>query len=103
MDGLAGRPEYAASSNVEHADKLQGKLLLAVGELDTNVDPASTWQVVNALLKARKTFDLLFVPGAGHGGWGDDWERKRADFLVRHVLGVEPPDWNRTPPPRAAE
>lgn len=96
-------PEYAASSNVEHADKLQGKLLLAVGELDTNVDPASTWQVVNALLKARKTFDLLFVPGAGHGGWGDDWERKRADFLVRHVLGVEPPDWNRTPPPRAAE
>ena len=32
-------PEYKASSNVEHAAKLKGKLLLAVGERDTNVDP----------------------------------------------------------------
>ena len=48
-------PEYAASSNVVHANKLQGKLLLVVGELDTNVDPASTMQVVAALIKANKT------------------------------------------------
>jgi dipeptidyl aminopeptidase/acylaminoacyl peptidase len=94
-------PEYAASSNVENASKLKGKLLLAVGELDTNVDPSSTMQVVNALIKSKKTFDLLFLPGAGHGGWGDYWERKRADFFVRHLLGVEPPDWNVTTPPES--
>jgi dipeptidyl aminopeptidase/acylaminoacyl peptidase len=94
-------PEYAASSNVEHASKLKGKLLLAVGEMDTNVDPSSTMQVVNALIKSKKTFDLLFLPGAGHGGWGDYWERKRADFFVRHLLGVEPPDWNVTTPPES--
>ena len=35
--------------------KLQGKLLLVVGELDTNVDPSSTMQVVNALIKATRT------------------------------------------------
>lgn len=64
-------PEYAASSNVEHAATLKGNLLLAVGELDTNVDPASTLQVANALIKARKQFDLLVLPGAGHGGWGE--------------------------------
>ncbi len=94
-------PEYAASSNVDHAHKLKGKLLLAVGELDTNVDPSSTMQVVNALIKAKKTFDLLFLPGAGHGGWGDYWDRKRADFFVRNLLGVNPPDWNVLAPPES--
>jgi len=49
-------PEYAASSNVDNAYRLQGKLLLTVGELDTNVPPSSTMQVVNALIKADKTF-----------------------------------------------
>src|SRR5712664_3237128 len=59
-------PHYAASSNVDNAHLLQGKLLLVVGEMDTNVDPSSTFQVVNALIKANKKFDLLFVPGGGH-------------------------------------
>lgn len=88
-------PEYAAASNVDNAAKLQGKLLLIVGEMDTNVDPASTMQVVNALIKANKTFDLLMVPGAGHGNGGMYGERKRNDFFVHHLLGVEPPDWNK--------
>ena len=54
---------YAESSNVDNAWRLQGKLLLVVGELDQNVDPASTMQVVNALIKANKMFDLLVIPG----------------------------------------
>jgi len=90
-------PEYAASSNVEHAHKLKGKLFLAVGEMDTNVDPASTMQVANALVKAKKSFELLVIPGANHGGWGPYWERRRADFLVKNLLGVAPPDWNGMP------
>ncbi|OHB62294.1 MAG: hypothetical protein A2168_03070, partial [Planctomycetes bacterium RBG_13_50_24] len=60
-------PHYEEQSNVTQAHKLQGKLLLTVGELDKNVDPASTMQVVNALIKADKDFDLLIVPGSGHG------------------------------------
>jgi dipeptidyl aminopeptidase/acylaminoacyl peptidase len=88
-------PEYAASSNVDNASRLQGKLLLVVGELDTNVDPASTMQVVNSLIKANKTFDLLVIPGGGHGPGGVYGERKRNDFFVHHMLGVEPPDWNK--------
>src|SRR5215813_1654384 len=60
-------PQYAASSNMENAWRLQGKLLLVVGELDTNVDPSSTYQVVNSLIKANKRHDLLYVPGGGHG------------------------------------
>jgi dipeptidyl aminopeptidase/acylaminoacyl peptidase len=91
-------PQYAASSNVEHAAKLQGKLLLIVGELDTNVDPSSTLQVVSALLKANKNFDYLMIPGAEHnagrgGEYADYGERKRFDFFVRHLLDQNPPEW----------
>ncbi len=87
-------PEYAASSNVDNAAKLQGKLLLIVGEMDTNVDPSSTMQVVNALIKANKVFDLLVIPGGGHGMGGAYGERKMFDFFVRNLIGVEPPNWN---------
>ena len=87
-------PEYAASSNVDNAGRLQGRLLLIVGEMDTNVDPSSTMQVVNALIKANKTFDLLVIPGGGHGMGGAYGERKMFDFFVRNLLDAAPPDWN---------
>jgi len=87
-------PHYAASSNVDNARRLKGALLLSVGEMDTNVDPSSTFQVVNALIKAGKTFDLLVVPGGGHGSGGDFYLRLQRDFFVRHLLGVNPPNWN---------
>jgi dipeptidyl-peptidase-4 len=84
-------PHYEEQSNVTQAHKLQGKLLLTVGELDRNVDPASTMQVVDALIKADKDFELLIVPGRGHGvGETPYASRRRMDFFVRHLLGVEP-------------
>ena len=84
-------PEYDTSSNVTAAKDLSGKLMLIVGEMDTNVDPASTMQVVDALIKADKDFDLLVVPGAGHGAGESAYgRRRRADFFVRNLLGVEP-------------
>jgi dipeptidyl aminopeptidase/acylaminoacyl peptidase len=74
--------------------------LLIVGELDTNVDPSSTMQVVHQLLKHNKNFDLLVVPGADHGAARADQyaaygDHKRFDFFVRHLLGVAPPAWNQ--------
>jgi dipeptidyl aminopeptidase/acylaminoacyl peptidase len=82
---------YEESSNVVNAHKLQGKLMLVVGEMDENVDPASTLQVVHALIKADKDFDLLVIPGAGHGSAESPYgKRRRMDFFVRHLLGVEP-------------
>ena len=86
-------PEYAESSNIDNAHRLEGKLLLINGEMDFNVDPASTVQLVNALIKAGKNFDYLFVPGMGHSSGGDYGEHKRRDFFVKHLLGVEPPEW----------
>ena len=89
-------PQYAASSNVDNAYRLKGKLFLLVPELDTNVDPSTTLQVVNALIRANKDFDFLMVPGANHGPGGPYGIHKRNDFFVRHLLGVEPPSWNPT-------
>ena len=84
---------YETSSNVVNASKLKGKLLLIVGEMDLNVDPTSTMQVVNALIKANKDFDLLVVPGMDHSSGGPYGDHKRMDFFVRHLLGVTPPAW----------
>lgn len=87
-------PEYAESSNVVHAAKLRGKLLLTVGELDKNVDPASTMQVVRALIDADKDFELLVMPGAGHGAGESPYAaRRRMAFFVCHLMGLEPA-WN---------
>jgi dipeptidyl-peptidase 4 len=84
-------PHYADSSNVTHAHRLTGKLLLIVGETDRNVDPNSTMQVVDALIRADKDFDLLVMPGVGHGAAETPYaNRRRQDFFVRHLLGVEP-------------
>ncbi|QEE24410.1 prolyl oligopeptidase family serine peptidase [Rhodanobacter glycinis] len=87
-------PWYAASSNVVNAWRLQGKLMLVVGELDMNVDPSSTFQVVNQLEKAHKDFRLLYVPGGHHGAGGEYGERRLLDFFVRNLRGLSTPDWN---------
>ena len=89
-------PQYAASSNTEHARDLKGDLLLLVGELDTNVDPSSTMQVVNQLVKANKDFELVVIPGADHTNGGAYGDHKRFDFFVRHLQSRQPPAWNQT-------
>ena len=87
-------PHYAEQSNVTNAYKLKGSLLLIVGEADTNVPPESTLRMVNALIKANKTFDFLEVPGMDHSDGGPYGRRKKRDFFVKHLLGVDPPDRN---------
>ena len=85
---------YVECSNVENAHKLERPLMLVVGELDDNVDPSSTYQVVNALIKANKDFELVVVPGAHHTVGESFGEHKRYDFFVKNLLGVNPPKWS---------
>lgn len=89
-------PWYAASSNVENAWRLQGHLLLVTGDMDQNVDPASTFQVADRLIKAGKDFELLVVPGGDHGAGGEYGQRRLLDFFVRWLQGAPTPDWNRS-------
>ena len=87
--------QYKEGSNVENAHLLSRPLMLVVGELDDNVDPASTMQVVNALIKANKNFELVVVPGARHTMGESYGEHKRFDFFVRHLMKVNPPEWEK--------
>ncbi|NLO72014.1 MAG: prolyl oligopeptidase family serine peptidase [Porphyromonadaceae bacterium] len=86
--------EYEESSNVVNAHLLKGDLMLILGELDNNVDPSSTLQVVDQLIKHDKEFEFVMLPGERHTSGGKYGERKRRDFFVKHLLGKNTPEWN---------
>ncbi|NVJ98190.1 MAG: prolyl oligopeptidase family serine peptidase [Alphaproteobacteria bacterium] len=84
---------YDTNSNLYGLERVKGKLLLAHGEMDENVNPIATMQLVDALIEANKDFDLLIVPGAGH--FLDDipyFQRRRWDFFVEHLMKATPPE-----------
>jgi dipeptidyl aminopeptidase/acylaminoacyl peptidase len=101
--GFPAGEHYREQSNVTLTPRLEGKLLLMHGELDDNVHPSSTMQLVDALIKANKDFDLLIMPGENHGAGGNRYFiRRRWDYFVRHLLGVEPPKNFQLPAEEAA-
>jgi len=90
--GLPVDEHYVFSANQNHAANLQGKLLLIHGDMDENVHVASTMVVVDALIKANKDFDLLIMPNQPHACTAHPYfVRRRWDYFLRHLLGVEPP------------
>ncbi|HEY4584870.1 MAG TPA: DPP IV N-terminal domain-containing protein [Brevundimonas sp.] len=85
-------PLYDENSNIVWAPKLEGRLLIAHGELDENVPPLASLRLVDALIKANKDFEFLMVPNADH--FLDDvpyYQRRRWDFFVRELLHQAPP------------
>ena len=80
---------YHISTNQELAGRLKGHLLLVTGDMDNNVHPANTTRVVDALIRANKRFEMLYIPGDRHGFETKDeyffW--KMADFFSKHLLG----------------
>ena len=90
---------YIQQATTTHAANLKGKLLLIHGEMDDNVSPALTMQVVDALIKANRTFDMLILPNLNHGAGGDPYSiRRRWDYFVEHLIGAEPPEDYRIVP-----
>lgn len=90
-DTLRGTDNFEASANMTYAENLRGKLLLMHGDMDDNVHPAMTIQVVDALIKANRDFDLIIAPNRAHGLNEPYFIRRRWDYFVRHLLGVDPP------------
>jgi dipeptidyl aminopeptidase/acylaminoacyl peptidase len=85
---------YDDQSNITNAGKLQGSLLLIVGEADTNVPPESTYRLADALKKTDKDFDLLIIGGSDHTDGGPYGRVKKRDFFVKHLLNAVPPNRN---------
>jgi dipeptidyl-peptidase 4 len=86
--------DYEEQSNVTLASHLQGHLLLEHGDVDDNVHPVETMRLVDALMSANKSFDMLIVPNMYHGESGVHatyLARRRWDYFVQYLLGVTPP------------
>ncbi|WP_085284914.1 S9 family peptidase [Colwellia chukchiensis] len=78
---------WQQQSNYTNVERLQGKLLLAHGELDSNVHPSATLRLVDKLIEANKDFDLLIMPKMGHVL--DDspyFVEKRWQFFIKHLM-----------------
>ncbi len=88
-----GTTSYDNQANYLLAGNLKGKLMIAHGTLDGNVPQNNTLLMVDALVKANKDFDLLMFPNQSHGfGTGRTyWMRRRWDYFVKNLLGVNPP------------
>ncbi|ASU33387.1 S9 family peptidase [Mucilaginibacter xinganensis] len=92
-NGLVANADYAAQANQNLAKNLKGKLMLAHGLLDDNVPPYNTLLVIEALEKANKDYDLVVFPNSphGYGPYSPYMMRRRWDYFVKNLLGVEPP------------
>lgn len=92
-NGLVENSNYEAQANQTYAKNLKGKLLLAHGMMDNNVPPSNTMLVVDALIKANKSFDLLLFPNSAHGfgAFGPYMMRRRWDYFVTNLLNATPP------------
>jgi dipeptidyl aminopeptidase/acylaminoacyl peptidase len=90
-DTVRRNDNFAPSANASMAENLQGRLLLMHGDMDDNVHPAMTIQVVNALIRANRDFDLVMAPDRPHSLNEPYFVRRRWDYFVRHLAGLEPP------------
>ncbi len=87
--------DYEQQANETLAKNMKGHLLLMHGDIDDNVNPTETMHLVDALMSAHKTFDMLLVPNMYHGDSGPHRlyvTRRRWDYFVQHLLGVTPPE-----------
>jgi dipeptidyl aminopeptidase/acylaminoacyl peptidase len=90
-DSVTGEDNFEDSANKTYAENLKGHLLLMHGDMDDNVHPAMTIQVMDELIKANKDFDFILAPNRAHGLNEPYFIRRRWDYFVRHLLGAEPP------------
>ncbi|HXS21323.1 MAG TPA: prolyl oligopeptidase family serine peptidase, partial [Steroidobacteraceae bacterium] len=93
MGNKDGTSNYDNQANELLAPHLEGHLMLTYGTMDDNVPPESTLLVVQALIKANKSFDMIAIPNARHPyGYATPYiTRRRWDYFVRYLAGDTPP------------
>lgn len=89
--GIVNADEHQPFRWHDYVDRLEGKLLIVTGMLDTYFHSSGTFQLADALVKANKGFDLQMHPNGGHGLRVRNAHSRAWDYVVQHLLGVEPP------------
>jgi dipeptidyl-peptidase-4 len=74
---------YDAGSAMTYADKLRGRLMLFFGTADNNVHPSNTMQLIQALQKAGKSFEVQVGPDLGHAGIRVD---RMMEFFIENLV-----------------
>ncbi len=102
--GQAGIDALADRANQNFVASLQGRLLLILGGMDSNVPLAASYGVVQALIDAGKSFDMVVVPRMGHDMSFDRFAvRRQWDYFVQHLRGESPPAEYRMPEPSSTQ
>jgi dipeptidyl-peptidase-4 len=80
---------YAVSSVMRHVGNLRGKLMLVHGLIDENVHFRHTARLINALVKARKPYDLFLFPDERHMPRAEAdriyMEERISDYFRQHL------------------
>lgn len=80
---------YDDNSPINHVEKLKGNYLLVHGTADDNVHFQNTTELIEALVKADKQFDLAVYPNKNHGIYGGNTRfhlyKKMTDFLLENL------------------
>jgi len=79
---------YEKASCLTYAKNLKGKLFIHHGAVDDNVHPGNTIQLVQALLKENKKFDLMIYPEQQHGIGFPRYGESRVEYFIEHLKPV---------------
>ena len=88
---------YDAGSNIGKASALRGRLKIMHGTSDVMAPLSTTMRMVQALIEANRTVDLLIMPGQPHGPAGAFGRYYREDvrrFMATHLLGEDASEAN---------
>ena len=75
---------YDAASAITYAPELKGRLMLYYGTADNNVHDSNTMQMIKALQKAGKSFDVQVGPDQGHSALNSD---RMMEFFMQNLTG----------------
>jgi len=80
---------YENNSPINFADQLKGDFMLVHGSADDNVHYQNTMDMISALVKANKQFDLFIYPNKNHGIYGGNTRlhlfTRMTDFLKENL------------------
>jgi dipeptidyl-peptidase 4 len=79
---------YEKGSCLTFAKNLTGKLFIHHGTVDDNVHPTNTIQLVQALLKENKKFDLMMYPEQQHGIGFQRYPESRVEYFIENLKPV---------------